>query len=151
MLIFCADTFIVTNCRVFQIIHYNPFAVNDNMRNAGIHGLNASVIISSSWNAAQFSNRIRQYMMACLNEAEKKSPIFFKCIFVWVKKIWISIKNSLKFVSMGSIIKYIPQILRIMLCRQATSPRRYLNQWWPSLLTHVYVTRTGRVFTARYR
>ena len=52
---------------------------------------------------------------------------------------WMIIQISLKFIPKGPIDN-MPALIQILAWRRmATS--HYLNQWWPSLLTHVCVTR----------
>ena len=62
----------------------------------------------------------------------------FKCIFL-NESVWISIRMSLEFVPKVPR-NNIPALVQIMAwCLQATS--HYLNQWWPSLPTHICITR----------
>ena len=52
---------------------------------------------------------------------------------------WMIIQISLKFIPKGPIDN-MPALIQILAWRRmATS--HYLNQWWPSLLTHICVTR----------
>ena len=62
-----------------------------------------------------------------------KMDDIFKCIFL-DENLWISINISLNFVSKDSI-NNIPALVQMM------APNRCLKQWWPSLLTHICVTR----------